>query len=124
MDQTYLMPEFLRNKLADQLIEKGAIKSKEIEEAFRKVPREFFVHGLDIEEIYSDSSIITKTAGVPLTSSTQPSLMAAMLEMLELKEELKVLEIGTGTGYNAAIIHCRAYQCDICARYRALVHHA
>jgi hypothetical protein len=39
---------------------------------------------------------------VPLSSSSQPAIMALMLEQLQLEEGTTVLEIGAGTGYNAA----------------------
>ncbi|MFN3346714.1 MAG: hypothetical protein ACK42E_02760 [Candidatus Bipolaricaulaceae bacterium] len=55
--------------------------------------------------IYSDRPLVTKLVGdVPTSSSSQPSLVAQMLELLELKPGLSVLEIGTGTGYNAALV--------------------
>lgn len=98
-------PNNLRNRLVDELVEKGFIRSKKTEEAFRKVPRHLFLPGINLEEVYSDGSIITRKIGIePLSSSTAPSLMASMLEALHLEKGLRILEIGTGTGYNAALI--------------------
>jgi len=59
----------------------------------------------ELAEIYSDQAIITEVAGIAPTSSTsQPSLVARMLELMELRSGMGVLEIGTGTGYNAALL--------------------
>ena len=70
-----------------------------------------------LDAVYSDHTLITKVAPVELTrglrpargwmftsSSTQPSLMLRMLETLEVFDGARVLEIGTGTGYNAALL--------------------
>ncbi|PJC28059.1 hypothetical protein CO054_02130 [Candidatus Shapirobacteria bacterium CG_4_9_14_0_2_um_filter_39_11] len=96
---------FLRNRVVSQLVERGFIRNKKIEDAFRKVPRHIFLPGIEPQEVYSDVSIITKKIGIePISSSTQLSLMASMLEILHLKKGMKVLEIGAGTGYNAAIM--------------------
>lgn len=95
----------LRNALVDELIKNGFIQSKNIENAFRRIPRHLFLPEIDPDEVYQDVSIITKKKGVePISSSTQPSLMASMLEILHLEEGMKVLEIGTGSGYNAALL--------------------
>lgn len=70
-----------------------------------------------LDVVYSDETLITKVVQVqfrpPLTpgsypmytcSSTAPGLMLSMLEALEVADGLRVLEIGTGTGYNAALL--------------------
>ena len=41
---------------------------------------------------------------MPLSSSSQPAIMARMLEQLELADGMRVLEIGAGTGFNAALL--------------------
>lgn len=99
------LAEKYHQKLVDSLLRQKIIKKIEIEKAFRKVRRDFFLPSFPLKEVYSDGSVITKSAGInPLSSSTAPSLMASMLEILDLKSGHKVLEVGTGTGYNAAIL--------------------
>jgi protein-L-isoaspartate(D-aspartate) O-methyltransferase len=58
------------------------------------------------EAIYADEVLVTQISdqGWPTSSSTQPSVMAMMLEALDLRPGHRVLEIGSGTGYNAAIM--------------------
>jgi protein-L-isoaspartate(D-aspartate) O-methyltransferase len=58
-----------------------------------------------LSEIYSDKAIITETDGIlPTSSTSQPTLVARMLELLDLEPGMRVLEIGSGTGYNAALL--------------------
>lgn len=70
-----------------------------------------------LDRVYSDDSLVTQcmahpsltTAGdepllISTSSSTMPSLMARMLEALDIHDGQRVLEIGTGTGYNAALL--------------------
>jgi len=58
------------------------------------------------EVAYSEQALITRLGadGFPRSSSSQPALVASMLELLELEPGMRVLEIGAGTGYNAALI--------------------
>lgn len=66
-----------------------------------------------LDLVYSDTTLITAIAShpsghqVPVSSSTKPDLMVRMLESLDVRDGHKVLEIGTGTGYNAALLAYR-----------------
>jgi protein-L-isoaspartate(D-aspartate) O-methyltransferase len=99
-----------RDRLVADLERRELIRSKPVREAFRAVPRELFVPHFAAREglaaVYRDEAILTKTGqhGLPLSSSSQPAIMALMLEQLELREGMRVLEVGAGTGYNAALL--------------------
>jgi protein-L-isoaspartate(D-aspartate) O-methyltransferase len=82
-----------------------AVASDRILDAFARVPRHQFLPEVPLEVTYSDDAIVTHDeGGVPTSSSSQPSLMARMLEQLEVGPGDRVLEIGAGTGYNAAVM--------------------
>ena len=70
-----------------------------------RVPRHLFLPGVDLSEAYADQAIVTRYRdGWPASSASQPAMVAAMLEQLRLPEGGSVLEIGAGTGYNAALL--------------------
>lgn len=96
----------LNQALVDGLRSKGYIHTPHVEAAFRAVLRHTFVPGVPLEEVYSDRVIPAKKGknGEVLSSSSPPFVMAIMLEQLNLKPGHKVLEIGAGTGYNAALM--------------------
>ncbi len=96
----------LNQVLVDDLKKRELIQSPRVEAAFRAVPRHFFVPGTPLEEVYSDRAIAAKQDqdGQWLSSSSQPAIMAIMLEQLDLQPGQRVLEIGAGTGYNAALM--------------------
>jgi protein-L-isoaspartate(D-aspartate) O-methyltransferase len=74
-------------------------------DAFERVPRHLFLPAVDLDEVYADEAIVTHDeGGIPTSSSSQPSLMARMLERLDVAPGQRVLEIGAGTGYNAALL--------------------
>lgn len=98
--------KILHNKLIDQLVEQEFIKSAEVATAFRSVPRHFFLPDVSPEEVFKDQAIPTHfdEDGLPISSSSQPAIMAIMLEQLALQPNQNILEVGAGTGYNAALM--------------------
>jgi len=96
----------LRENLVDQLRANGRAVTSTVEDAFRSVPRHLFVPEVSPEVAYQDDAIMTKRDedGQPISSSSQPAMMAVMLDQLGLTPGQRVLEIGAGTGYNAALI--------------------
>ena len=120
----------LRQQLVETLRQAGALKMPALEHAFLRIPREAFVpcfyeretadrslawrlvcaDGLDREgyltAVYRNQSLVTKLdqRHWPVSSSSQPAVMAKMLEALDVQPGQRVLEIGTGSGYNAALL--------------------
>jgi len=95
-----------RNRaLIDELRRKGMLRSRRVAEAFRRVPRHLFVPHVTPGEAYADRVLPLKHEGSELvSSSSQPSIMAIMLEQLDVRPGQRVLELGTGSGYNAALL--------------------
>lgn len=92
--------------MIDQLRDSGALRRPEFEAAFRAMPRQHFLPDLQPEEVYADAAVPIKRSGdgQVISSSSQPTMMLYMLEQLNLQPGDNVLEIGAGTGYNAAIM--------------------
>jgi len=89
----------LRKKLVDNLYKKG-ITDKPVLEAFNKVPRHFFLDSAFAEHAYEDKPF---PIGNNQTIS-QPFTVAYQTQILEVKPGNKVLEIGTGSGYQACVL--------------------
>jgi protein-L-isoaspartate(D-aspartate) O-methyltransferase len=99
----------LRRALVDELVRSDAVRSPGVRRAFLTVPRENFVPEIadtyGIRYVYTDQALIVQERdGVPTSSSSQPTVMAQMLEALDVRAGGRVLEIGLGTGYNAALL--------------------
>jgi protein-L-isoaspartate(D-aspartate) O-methyltransferase len=114
--------------LVEELKGQGFIKTSKVEDAFATILRDQFIeHYYEdrestghwqlvspakiqseswLKNIYANKPLVVKLAqfGIPIIGSTAPWLMALMLESLEIQPSMHVLEIGTGTGYNAALI--------------------
>jgi protein-L-isoaspartate(D-aspartate) O-methyltransferase len=132
----------LRRRFVEQLRRNGAPLTPELAAAFAAVPREMFVaEGFQRRDgswarpgtagfraaVYRDDVLVTKIDGrTAVSSSSQPSLMAIMLDALAVRAGDRVLEIGAGTGYNAALLAALGarvtsvdVQADVAERARA-----
>ena len=89
-----------RRDMVETQIRQRGIHDARVLEAMRKVPRHRFVRESDADVAYGDYPI---AIGLGQTIS-QPYIVAFMTEALAVKPEHKVLEIGTGSGYQAAIL--------------------
>lgn len=89
----------LRQKLVKKLAEKG-IKNERVLDAINKVPRHVFFENALLEHAYQDKAF---PIGEGQTIS-QPYTVAFQSEKLEIRPGDKVLEIGTGSGYQACIL--------------------
>ena len=95
-----------RARLARDLRHRGRFLSQSVAEAFARVPRHVFVPEVGPAVAYRDEAFVIKCGpdGLPISSSSQPAMMAIMLDQLGLEPGHRVLEIGTGSGYNAAVM--------------------
>jgi len=121
MAETKHINLLLRN-FVDMLKATGNVKSKVIERALQATPRHRFVdrmHPLgkrkrfievdpkhptprQLERIYSDEALLSRMN--PPSSTSQPSLVVQMLEVLRVRPGHRVFEVGAGTGWNAALL--------------------
>lgn len=100
----------LRKQLVLQLQAQGSIVSAAVADAFTAVPRERFLPEVadrqGLAAVYRNDAIVTRRdqRGMPISSSSQPTIMAQMIECLTVAPGQRILEVGAGTGYNAALL--------------------
>lgn len=89
----------LRNKLVETLVKKG-ISDKLVLDAIRRIPRHLFMDSGFLDHAYVDKAF-------PIAADqtiSQPYTVARQTELLEVKKDDKILEIGTGSGYQTAVL--------------------
>lgn len=94
------MYEQERERLVTNLCREGYIKTERVKQAFLLVPREAFIPDSLKHYAYVDTPL---DIGQGQTISA-PHMVAIMCESLDIKDDQKILEIGTGSGYHAAIV--------------------
>ena len=83
----------------DQLVKRG-IKNQVVLQAMRKIQRHLFVNEKEWDRAYDDTPL-----SIPCSQTiSQPYMVALMTELIEPTENKKVLEIGTGSGYQTAVL--------------------
>lgn len=88
-----------RQMIEEQLLSRG-LKDPIVLEAIGAVPREVFVPSDLIDYAYKDSALPIEVS----QTISQPYIVALMTSALELKSTDRVLEVGTGSGYSAAVL--------------------
>ncbi|MFP4608205.1 MAG: protein-L-isoaspartate O-methyltransferase [Candidatus Aenigmatarchaeota archaeon] len=89
-----------RERLVEKLLKRGYIESERVEEAMKRVPRHEFVPKRIKDSAYVD---MPQPIGEGQTISA-PHMVAMMVEELDIEEGQKILEVGGGRGYHAAVI--------------------
>jgi len=94
-----------RAALVEHLKGSRVLRDTAVEAAMRRVPREKFVPHVPVESAYEDGAVPIKLRdGITISSLSQPTMIAIMLQQLRVVAGSHILEIGTGSGYNAALL--------------------
>jgi len=109
-----------RDRMVETQLTTRGIRDTRVLEAMRRVPRHLFVEEALKEQAYSDYPL---PIGEKQTIS-QPYIVALMSEALALKGDEKILEIGTGSGYQAAVLAELADRVFSIERFPALAYRA
>ena len=113
MPETQNPPEKMMFQLT---LRRRGISDQTVLRAMEAIPRELFVEPVDRPDAYRDSAL-----GIACGQTiSQPFVVAYMTEQLKLQKQHRVLEIGTGSGYQAAILSRLCRQVLTIERYRTL----
>jgi|SRR5215470_19457869 len=92
--------ELARREMVAKQIQRRGIRSPRVLEAMAQVPRHLFVSPHQVAEAYADTPLAIGDA----QTISQPFMVAAMAEELSLEGSERVLEVGAGSGYQAAVL--------------------
>jgi protein-L-isoaspartate(D-aspartate) O-methyltransferase len=95
-----------RSAMVHRLVAADPTLPTRVTEAMTTVPRHVFVPAASLIDAYADQAVITKRAGggAALSCASEPRIVAMMLAQLNVQPGERILEIGAGTGYNAALL--------------------
>jgi protein-L-isoaspartate(D-aspartate) O-methyltransferase len=101
----HLSPDLLCARMVDT-IRAQRLVSAAVTDAMLTEYRHLFVPDAPVDEAYAEHAVITKraTTGAALSCASVPSLVATMLDQLQVRPGDRILEIGAGTGWNAALL--------------------
>ena len=95
----------LLERLIQHLHETRILADPAVGAALGRIPRHLFVPEVSSQEAYEDRAIaILERDGLVLSSISQPSMIVQMLQLLDVHPGMRILEIGSGSGYNAALL--------------------
>ncbi|MBU1611963.1 MAG: protein-L-isoaspartate(D-aspartate) O-methyltransferase [Proteobacteria bacterium] len=109
-------PRRSRERMVREQVEAGGVRDEAVLTAMLDVPRHLFVEEALAAKAYTDSPL---PIGEGQTIS-KPYIVARMTEMLQVKPDMKVLEIGTGSGYQSAVLACMGADVYSVERIRSL----
>ena len=106
----------LRQEMVKRDLAGRGIIAERVLAALNAVPREYFVNAVDWDEAYADMPL-----GIACNQTiSQPYVVALMSEMLEVAADMRVLEIGTGSGYQSAVLSALGAKVFSVERYEVL----
>lgn len=98
----------LNAALVAELQRRGGLRDPRVAEVFTRTPRHAFLPGAPLEAVYAADTAVPLSfdddSGEVAAESIMPMIVAQMLDQLDVQPGQNVLEIGTGTGYTAALI--------------------
>lgn len=121
MNETAIMDEIEHEKIELIMgLRKQGIRDKRVLSAIERVPREKFISATFRKQAYEDHALPIECG----QTISQPYVVAYMTEQLQVGERMKVLEVGTGSGYQAAVLAKLCRRVYTIERYRTLLNDA